>query len=277
MIAKALESADCSLLLVNEQYHGGVATLAILKGYARALLSMCEMNPSNRPEQERIRTVYRAWHGGKPVAAYSWHRPEVMEQIASQNRVIGQLLASAFGPDLSEVRALDVGCGTGRFLRQLITWGADPGKLAGTEYQEDRLEEARLRTAAGVHWHLGDLDFAAPQTVDFVAAQTVFSSILDNGTRTALAREMWRVLKPGGWCLIFDFRYNNPANPNVRKVTLSQLRSYWPAPVRHYRTLQLAPPIARRLARAPRLATELLVTLIPALRSHFVYMARKDG
>lgn len=234
------------------------------------------MEPINQCEQERIRAVYRAWHHGKPVPEYSWHRPEVMEGAAAQNRVIGQLLACTVGGDLSDLRVLDVGCGTGGFLRQLIGWGAEPGKLAGTEYQEDRLEDARRRTAAGVHWHLGDLDFAAPQTFDLVAANTVFSSILDDKVSSALAREMWRVLKPGGWCLILDFRYNNPANPNVRKVTRSQLNSYWPASAHRYQTLQLAPPIARRLARAPRLATELLVTLMPPLRSHFVYMARKS-
>lgn len=235
------------------------------------------MEPTNQGEQERIRAVYRAWHQGKPVPEYCWHRPEVMEGAAAQHRVIGQMLASTVGPALSELRVLDVGCGTGGFLRQLIGWGAEPGKLAGTEYQEDRLEDARRRTAAGVHWHLGDLDFAAPQSFDLVAAHTVFSSILDDSVSRSLAQEMWRVLKPGGWCLILDFRYNNPANPNVRKVTRRQLDAYWPGLAHRYQTLQLAPPIARRLARAPRLATELLVTLVPPLRSHFVYMARKGG
>lgn len=233
--------------------------------------------PLPQSEQDRIRAVYQAWHGGKPVPEYAWHRPEVLEQVAAQNRVIGQLLASTIGADLSNARALDVGCGTGRFVRELIGWGANPLNLAGTEYQEDRLAVARQRTAAGVLWHLGDLDFAAPHTFDLVAAHTVFSSILDDGASATLAREMWRVLKPGGWCLIFDFRYNNPANSNVRKVTRRQLDSYWPASVRHYRTLQLAPPIARRLAQAPRLVSELLTTLVPVLRSHFVYMVRKDG
>ncbi|MET0858728.1 MAG: class I SAM-dependent methyltransferase [Telluria sp.] len=232
---------------------------------------------TTQSEQERIRAVYRAWHGGKPIPEYAWHRPEVIEQVAAQNRVIGKLLASTIGPDLSSMRALDVGCGSGRFVRELIGWGADPARLAGTEYQEDRLEQARLRTAAGVYWHLGDLDFAASNSVDLVTAHTVFSSILDADANAALAREMWRVLKPGGWCLIFDFRYNNPSNPNVRKVTRKQLASYWPALEHRYHTLQLAPPVARRLARAPRLVSELLVTLVPVLRSHFVYMARKAG
>jgi hypothetical protein len=86
---------------------------------------------------------------------------------------------------------------------------------------------------------------------------------------------MWRAVKPGGWCMVFDFRYDNPRNPNVRKVTAAELRQYWPADQHHYRTVMLAPPIARRLARAPYLATELLAALLPVLRSHFIFMARK--
>jgi hypothetical protein len=107
-------------------------------------------------------------------------------------------------------------------------------------------------------------------------ANTVFSSILDEDKRHQLAAEMWRVLKPGAWVMLFDFRYNSPSNPNVRKVSQAQLRGYWPhAAAEHYQTLLLAPPIARRLARAPRLASELLATFVPPLRSHFIYMARK--
>lgn len=230
----------------------------------------------NQAEQDRIRSVYRAWHGGERIAFYDWHRPELMEQVAARCRVVGTLLAATVGGELDNLRVLDVGCGTGGFIRQLIGWGAQPDNLVGTEYQADCLEEARSRTASGVHWHLGDLDFAAEHTFDLVVANTVFSSILDEGTRASLAAQMWRVLKPGGWCLIFDFRYNNPANSNVRKVTRSQLHSYWRASACHYRTLVLAPPLARRLARAPRMARELLTTLVPGLRSHFVYMGRKE-
>lgn len=228
-------------------------------------------------EQERIRSVYRAWHGGQGLAPYAWHRPEVMEQWAAQCRVAGGLLARSVGTDLSQARIADVGCGSGGFLRQLISWGAQPANLIGTEYQEDRLAQARLATAQGVHWHLGELDVIASASLDLVIANTVFSSILDETARVPLAADMWRTLKPGGWCMVFDFRYNNPSNPNVRKVGRVQLQRYWPCSAHCYRTLLLAPPVSRRLARAPRLLSELLVTFVPPLRSHFVYIARKPA
>lgn len=231
--------------------------------------------PTTQSEQERIRAVYRAWHGGNAIAEYAWHRPEVIEQVAVQARVVGGLLTATVGPDLRETHVLDVGCGSGGFLRQLISWGAEPANLAGTEYQEDRLANARRCTAAGVRWHLGDLEFAEPCSFDLVTANTVFSSILDNAARVALAAEMWRVVKPGGWCMVFDFRYDNPSNPNVRKLTRSEVGALWPAVAWHYRTLQLAPPLARRLAFAPHLVAGLLEALVPPLRSHFVYMAQK--
>jgi SAM-dependent methyltransferase len=228
----------------------------------------------NRAEQERIRRVYQQ-RGESASARYAWHRPEVLQQIAARSRTLAPLLATALGADLSSARILDVGCGTGAFLRQLISWGADPAKLTGTEFQQDRLDQARRHTAAGVQWHLGGLDCAATGSIDLASAETVFSSILDPALRRSLAGEMWRTVKPGGWCMVFDFRYDNPRNRQVRKVTQAELRQYWPANQYHYRTLLLAPPIARRLARAPCLATELLTAVLPMLRSHFIFMARK--
>jgi SAM-dependent methyltransferase len=231
--------------------------------------------PDNQAEQERIRSVYQQWRGGPTSAQYAWHRPEILQQTAARSRTLAPLLTAALGTDLSSARMIDVGCGTGAFLRQLIAWGADPAKLTGTEFQQDRLELARRHTAAGVQWHLGDLGCAETGSIDLASAETVFSSILDPALRRGLAAEMWRTVKPGGWGMVFDFRYDNPRNPNVRKVTQAELRAYWPADQYHYRTLMLAPPIARRLARVPYLATELLTAMLPLLRSHFIFMARK--
>jgi SAM-dependent methyltransferase len=226
-------------------------------------------------EQERIKQVYRQWHGGAALARYAWHRPEVVRQAAARSRTLATLLAATLGQDLSAVRALDVGCGSGGFLRQLIDWGATPDYLAGTELQQDRLDQARARTAQGVRWHLGGLASFADGSMDLVSANTVFSSILDDELRRELAAAMWRVLRPGGWTMIFDFRYGNPRNPNVRKVGGVELLRFWPAERRQYRSLVLVPPLGRALAGLPWLLPELLAAFVPPLRSHFIYMARK--
>lgn len=227
-------------------------------------------------EQERIARVYRGWHGGAALARYAWHRQDIVFQHAMRTRALSRLLASTVGTDLGKVRVIDVGCGTGSFLRQLIDWGATPAHLTGTELQQDRLDLARPRSPPEVHWHCGPLSALPAAHADLVSANTVMSSVLDPELRQRLAADMWRVLKPGGWCLVFDFRYNNPRNPHVRKVTRAELDSYWAGQRRHYQTLLLAPPIGRALAALPVLVTEALAALAPPLRSHFMYMVQKE-
>jgi SAM-dependent methyltransferase len=231
---------------------------------------------SNQAEQERINQVYRQWQDSSALASHDWYRPDIVSREAARARALARLLARTVGRDLSALRVLDVGCGNGSFLRQLIAWGATPAHLAGTELQQDRLEQARLHTAPGVRWHLGRLDAFPDDSVDLVSAHTVFSAILDEDKRRELAAEMWRVVKPGGWTMIFDVRYNNPRNPAVRKLTDVELLRFWPAETRHYCTLMLAAPLGRAMSRLPWLVPELLGAMVPLLRSHFVYMANKD-
>jgi SAM-dependent methyltransferase len=230
----------------------------------------------HKTEQDRMTRSYGGWHGGAALARYAWHRPDVVYQHAMHLRVMSRVLASTVGTDLGKIRVVDVGCGSGAFLRQLIDWGATPANLTGTELQQDRIDLARPRSAPEVNWHCGPLNALPAASVDLVSAQTVISSTVDPEQRQRLAVEMWRVLKPGGWCLVFDFRYNNPRNPHVRKVTRDELDGYWPGHRRQYQTLLLAPPVGRALAALPALFTETLAALVPPLRSHFVYMVQKE-
>jgi SAM-dependent methyltransferase len=230
----------------------------------------------HKTEQDRTPQGYRGWHGGAALARNAWHRPDIVFQHAMRTRVLSRMLANTLGTDLGSVRVVDVGCGTGSFLRQLIDWGATPANLTGTEVQGDRLDLARPRSAPEVNWHCGSLSALPAASADLVSTQTVISSLLDPELRQRMAADMWRVLKPGGWCLVFDFRYNNPRNPHVRKVTRAELDGYWPGHRQQYQTLLLAPPVGRALAALPALVTEALAGLAPPLRSHFIYMVQKE-
>ena len=94
----------------------------------------------NEVEHERIVRTYRQWSGGRALPRYERLRPEVLRQSAERTRIFGAMLRRTVGRDMAALKVLDVGCGTGSFLRQLIDWGANPAKLTGTELLAERLE-----------------------------------------------------------------------------------------------------------------------------------------
>jgi ubiquinone/menaquinone biosynthesis C-methylase UbiE len=108
-----------------------------------------------------------------------------------------------------------------------------------------------------------------PASFQIVIASTVFTSILSDQVRYAVATEITRVLNPGGVLLWYDFFYNNPRNPNVRKVTRRELRSLFPGLIGEVKSVTLAPPVARFVSRYSVLAAQILAT-IPWLRTHLL-------
>jgi SAM-dependent methyltransferase len=145
-------------------------------------------------DQDRISRVYRGWHGGAALARTAWHRPDIVnQQAAMYTRVPRALLAATVGTDLGRYASLDVGCGNGGFLRQLIDWGATPAHLTGTDMQQDRLDLARLRTAPGVRWHCGPETPCPPPAPTWSARTPCSRRPLDPELRQRLAADMWRV------------------------------------------------------------------------------------
>lgn len=226
-------------------------------------------------ETDRIRRVYADRDRELERDLYAWYRPEVLLQRASYSEIVAPLIRRVFGDGAKSLKALNVGCGTGEFLRLLVDWGCFPGHLVGTELLGDRLQKAKLKSASGIRWHLGDLRSLSATGFDLVAAHTVFSSILETGLRHSLAQDMLDKTRRGGWALVFDFRYNNPNNSNVRRVTRRELEQYF-APARSiYRTLHLAPPLARRIAPVSPFLCRATSVLMPFLRTHFVLLMQK--
>ncbi len=228
-------------------------------------------------EIDRVRKAYEARDRDSVIQRYAWYQPDVIHRQYHLNRALASCLRMAYGEDLSHMSVLDVGCGTGAFLRTLVEYGADPHRLTGTEFLPDRLEQARAMSVSGIRWVLGDLKCIAEEGgVDLVSAFLVFSSVLDNEHRKKLACDMWNKVRPGGWVLVFDFAWNNPRNRDVLKVRVEELNGYWESENRIIKRLILAPPIARSSTKISYFASELLA-LVPWLRSHFIYMAQKTA
>lgn len=165
---------------------------------------------------------------------------------------------------------LEVGYGTRGWLGVLIEWGVRETDLCGIEIDPISAKQAqkvlpladlRIGNATELPWE--------SNTFRLVIVSTVFTSILDPTVRRLVADEITRVLAPGGAMLCYDFAFNNPMNPNVRKLSKKELLGLFPRLKGTVKSVGLAPPVARLVA--PRSMTlAFLLERIPLLRTHFV-------
>jgi SAM-dependent methyltransferase len=115
-----------------------------------------------------------------------WGREHVLDPVMS-GRITGR----------SFKRALDVGCGEGRFCRMLKEAGI---AATGIDPTPQMLDVARRRDPAGDYrlGHAEELEFEA-ESFDLVVS---YITLVDIPDFRAAIREMVRVLKPGGSLLL---------------------------------------------------------------------------
>jgi len=207
---------------------------------------------------------------------YAYYQPDLRLQISQREWALSAFLHQAFPEGLSQLSAVDVGCGTGEWLRTLINWGTLPHNLTGVDLLQSRIKMAQQRSHPDIHWHQGGIE-ALPTGESFhlVTAFTLFTSILNPRLREQIATDMWARVKPGGWLLVVDFRYSNPKNKDVYKLTRKEVYKWWPSSSTHYKTIMLAPPLARLMTPHSYLLAQILGYCFPFLRSHFIYAAQK--
>ena len=205
-----------------------------------------------------------------PDSLYAQHNLGYLLMSQSRERTSVRMLNEAGVFPRPGSRCLEVGYGRLGALGTLISWGLRESDLHGIEMDARRAKVAQ-EALSGADLRVGDArEMPWPSdTFALVVAWTVFSSILSDSVRTAVATEMVRVLKPGGAVLYYDFAWNNPRNRHVRAVTRRQLRTLFAGLHGSIRATSLAPPLARLTApRSWLLATAL--DSLPFLRSHRV-------
>jgi SAM-dependent methyltransferase len=207
---------------------------------------------------------------------YSLLRPEVWQMVQERQRAMLQLLATRGLHDLAVLRVVEVGCGAGGNLLELLRAGFAPENLTGIELLDERYAAAQRVLPPAVTLLQGDASVAplAPGSVDIVLQSTVFTSLLDRAFQQQLADAMWTWLRPGGGVLWYDFTVNNPRNPDVRGVPLARVRELFPQGRVTARRLTLAPPLARVACRVHPALYDAL-NLLPLLRTHVLAWIEK--
>jgi SAM-dependent methyltransferase len=226
-----------------------------------------------KAEEARIRAAYAKREGD---TRYSWFNPGHLFMVQQRERRVLALLHRYGCGALESKSILEVGCGTGQWLRDLIKWGALPENVTGIDLLPDRVTRARWLCPAAVRIQCASaahLPFAN-ERFDLVLQSTVFTSILDPDLKRRVAGEMIRVIKPGGLILWYDYYVDNPWNSDVRGVKRSEIRQLFPACRIDFDRVTLVPPLTRLLAPYSYLGCYLLEKF-PLLCTHYLGVIRK--
>lgn len=187
-----------------------------------------------------------------------------LHQTEPEGQVHRFLIRQGLMP-LAGKRILEVGCGTGKWLRDFVAWGAEPGQLFGVELLEGSAARARRLCPQGVTIECGtaaELRFPA-HSFDIVLQAGLFSSLLDQDTKIAVAAEMLRVVRPTGVILWYDALLASPGNPYVQPVSRSEICGLFPGCSIELERIGLAGPLARFLAPRSRRLCALLSQFSP--------------
>ncbi|TXG87808.1 MAG: class I SAM-dependent methyltransferase [Thermomicrobiales bacterium] len=202
---------------------------------------------STLAEEARIKQAYKKT---KPVGYYSFFDPGNLFLVQEREKLLLKRLQQGGRVPLAGQRLLEIGCGSGHWLREFIKWGIKPGDVTGVDLRSDVLASAAGLCPQGVTLRCSNgsvLDFP-DDSFDLVLQSLVFTSVLDQSMKNEMAREMMRVLKKDGLIIWYDFHVDNPWNPNVRGVRKAEIRRLFPGCAIALDRVSLALPVAKRLA-----------------------------
>lgn len=237
------------------------------------------MEPINNEfeEVQNVRDRYDRRKQAEHNQTYSMLNPAVYMGVQERERAIIRWIKYAGINPLSD-RILEIGCGWGSNLNELIRLGFEPENLVGNELLEDRAIAARKSLPEATKILIGDASNLDLQdnSFDIVYQSTVFTSILDDKFQVELANKMWSLTKPGGGILWYDFIYDNPKNPDVRGVSVQRITELFPYGTIKIWRVTLAPPINRVVTKIhPNLYT--VFNTMFFLRTHVLCWISKEG
>jgi ubiquinone/menaquinone biosynthesis C-methylase UbiE len=222
-------------------------------------------------EAERVRTAYARRARLGLDARYAYWEPANLFIYQTRERALLRELHAANMLPLAGRRVLDVGCGDGEVLRDLLRYGAHPHDLYGIDLLPDRVDRARELTP-GACIETGDARSLPYEdaSFDLVLAFTLLSSVVEPAARKQVATEMRRVVRKDGLILVYDF-WTNPLNRDVRPVRRAELPRLFAGARFNFTATTVAPPLVRALVKAPGgwLACSCL-DVLPFVKTHYL-------
>ncbi len=199
---------------------------------------------------------------------------QTLAQEAAIVRAIGSLELEP-----RDAQLLDVGCGDGANLFQLLRLNFHPLNIVGIDLQKERLRRAR-DLYPQVRWIHGDATQMelGSGTFDVVFESTMFATLTDDSQSGRIAQEMQRVCKVGGYLVLVDWWTPKPGDSNFKALTKRRLRQLFPrkafALERTFRGA-LVPPVGRWFSRYLPAFYFAVAACLPWTVGQGVYVLRK--
>jgi ubiquinone/menaquinone biosynthesis C-methylase UbiE len=197
--------------------------------------------------EDELKRIYKHYEERKHKVKAGPGKLSYVSRMRQYERTLAQIEALP----LCERKLLDVGCSTGQWLVDACSnWGGKLENCIGLELRPEVVEQGK-KMFSGLKLIAASADkmpFENEQ-FDIVHQSMMFSSVLNANFRKNIAGEMWRVLKPGGYIIWFDF-ICNPFNPNTIGMKKNRIRPLFPsAEWIQCKRIGVAPPIARMVSR----------------------------
>jgi 2-polyprenyl-3-methyl-5-hydroxy-6-metoxy-1,4-benzoquinol methylase len=182
-------------------------------------------------------------------------------------------MVSKTGKKISEIRVLDVGCGRGDFLLFLLQLGVKPSNIHGVDLVESHILEAKVRLPDAVTLRTADLldETEVIEKYDIVTCFVVFTSIVDNEYRRRFAGQIRALAKDDGLIVLYDFKYNNPGNSDVRKLTSSDVNGLFDGYSIRSNSLTVLPILGRYFVNKLGVKVYGILSSLKVLNSHNIY------
>ena len=232
---------------------------------------------SNSTKQKQWYTSYYQKKGANRNDRRS--NPGVLFQVLATEASIVRA-CRVIDHDAARAMVLDVGCGGGCDLYDLILLHYDTAKMTGIDISPDRIAGAR-KLWPQVRFVLGDasrMEFA-DHSFDLIFESTMFATLPDDALSAAIAREMVRVCRPGGYLMLVDWRTPKPGDRNYKALTRRRLTDLF-AVGRETDLLRvcrgaLVPPLGRWLSTWFPSAYFVVAAVFPFLVGQVTYVLQK--
>lgn len=195
-----------------------------------------------------------------------------IENVVKERENIYSAIIEKYFTDLQNIKFIEIGAGEGANIPFFQALGIKDQNITVAELLPERTVKLREKYPHITVAEGDALQLNFENYFDVVFQSLVFTSILDADFKTKLATKMWRMLKPGGIILWYDFKFNNPANKDVKGVGAKEIKKLFPSftEISFYK-VTLAPPLGRRVGNL----YEFVNSCFPFLRTHIIAAIKK--